>query len=75
MLRIIAERDSTMNWRAWWNDSPPNYEVSGDMFGAVAKLLSSNSRGCSMEDLVEDQTASRPWHAEWTVVKQGGTPD
>jgi hypothetical protein len=70
MLRIIAERDSKMCWRAWWKDNPSEYEESGSMNGAVAKLLLSRDRGISMANLVTHEIVSRLWHVEMIVTDE-----
>lgn len=67
-MRIIADRDAAMNWKAWWTDMPTEYEVSGSMPGAIAKLLISRGRGISASDLVPDPQVYRPWHVEMAVV-------
>lgn len=75
MLRIVAARDREMRWRAWWKDIPFDYEESGSMLGAVAKVLVSRGRGVSLSDLVTDQSVCRPWYVEMIVQKQDGNPD
>lgn len=76
ILRIIAHRESTMDWQAWWNDLPHAYQVSGSAMEAVPKLLENSSRrGVAMDDLAIEQSLSRQWHVEWTVLKQGEKPD
>lgn len=76
MLRIIAHREASMNWRAWWDDLPHAYETSGSAMEAVAKLLgNSGRRGVSMDDLVVDQSLSRQWHVEMTVRKTADKPE
>lgn len=69
-MRVIADRDASMHWKAWWNDMPAEYQVSASMLGAVAKLLISRGRGISAYDLVADPQASRPWHVEWAVEER-----
>lgn len=31
MLRMIADRDASINWRAWWQDNPIDYEVASEV--------------------------------------------
>ena len=72
MLRIIAERDSRMRWRAWWQDLPSEYEEADSALEAVANLIATYGRGASMSDLVNDPKAFRPWHVEMTVSNESG---
>lgn len=71
-MRIIAERDVSSHWSAWWADEPHSCMRCTSRFGAVAKLLKrSNHQAIAVENLSIDLKASRSDHVEMVVKVNG----
>ncbi len=71
-MRIIAEKDSSKRWAAWWQVEPREFAKSASALGAVARLLLHSERHVAASDLVTDAMASGGKHVEMVVVASGG---
>ncbi len=67
-IRIIAEKDSSKHWAAWWEDSPGEFAKSASALGAVARLLIHSQRHVAASDLVKDELASQGGYVEMVVL-------
>jgi hypothetical protein len=67
-MRIIAEKDSSSRWAAWWEDSPGEFAKSASVLGAVARLILHSHRHVATSDLVKDEEASIGGHVEMVVA-------
>lgn len=67
-MRIIAEKDSSKCWAAWWEDSPGEFSKPASVLGAVARLLLHSQWHVAASDLVKDEEASQGGHVEMVVL-------
>lgn len=69
-MRIIAKKDSSSHWTAWWEDAPDQTVQSGSVLGAVARLLlTSPNRHVAASDLISDDLAYTAGHVEMVVAE------
>ena len=67
-MRIIAEKNGSSQWWAWWADEPLNRVHSTSRFRAVEKLLKrSNHHAIAVENLSIDLKTSRGDHVEMVI--------
>ena len=69
-MQIVAEKDTSSRWVAWWEEQPGEFSRSASVLGAVAKLLlTSHGRHVAASDLISNAIACVDGHVEFVVGK------